>query len=363
MADEKDQLVVEAISHWAPRFTTNGVAVSDFTSVTNSVQKWSEWADAWAKAGKVMEDLGHEALREGRYKSAGAHLSQAAVYYHFAKFVYTDFPAKMKENHMKAVACLNEALPYLNPPGERVNVSYKGFNLPAILRKPNGVENPPIVIMLSGLDSTKEELRSTEQLFLDRDLATLSVDGPGQGESEYDLPIEATWEDVGSAIVDYLETRDDIDVKRIGVWGVSLGGYYAPRMVTAEKRIRACAALAGPYDFGECWEGLPELTRRTFTYRSHKQTQEEGLAVAKTLTLRGIAKDIECPLLVIFGGNDRLIPQTQAEQLIKDTGGELLLLPDGNHGVMNVAAKHRYKTADWMEKQLKRATTSSAEVN
>ncbi|HUX65569.1 MAG TPA: alpha/beta hydrolase, partial [archaeon] len=150
MPEEKDQLVQEAISHWAPRFTTNGVAVADFTTVTNSIQSWSEWADAWAVAGKVMEDLGREALREGRYKSAGAHLSQAAVYYHFGKFVYTDYPEKMKENHEKAVACLNEALPYLNPPGERVTISYKGFDMPAILRKPNGIKNPPIVIMLSG---------------------------------------------------------------------------------------------------------------------------------------------------------------------------------------------------------------------
>lgn len=354
MAEEKDQLVQEAISHWAPRFTTNGVAVSDFTTVTNSVQKWSEWADAWAVAGKVMEDLGREALKEGRYRSAGAHLSQAAVYYHFGKFVYTDFPEKMKENHMKAVACLNDALPYLNPPGERVTISYKGFDMPAILRKPNGIKNPPIVIMLSGLDSTKEELRSTEQLFLERDLATLSVDGPGQGESEYDLPIEATWEEVGKAIVDYIETRDDVDAKRIGVWGVSLGGFYAPRMVTGEKRIKACAALAGPYDLGACWDGLPELTRRTFTYRAHKKNQAEGLEVAKTLTLAGRTKDIECPILIIFGGKDRLFSKEQAERLQKETGAELLLLPDGNHGVMNVAAKHRYKTADWMERQLKK---------
>jgi dienelactone hydrolase len=350
--EEKDQLVQEAISHWAPRFTTNGVAVADFATVTNSIQSWSEWADAWAVAGKVMEDLGREALGEGRYKSAGAHLSQAAVYYHFAKFVYTDYPEKMKENHGKAVACLNEALPYLNPPGERVTISYKGFDMPAILRKPNGIKNPPIVIMLSGLDSTKEELRSTEQLFLERDMATLSIDGPGQGESEYDLPIEATWENVGTAIVDYIETRGDVDAKRIGVWGVSLGGFYAPRMVTGEKRIKACAALSGPYDFGECWAGLPELTRRTFTYRAHKNSQAEGLEVAKTLTLAGIAKNIECRVLIIFGGKDRLFSQDQAERLERESGAELLLLPDGNHGVMNVAAKHRYKTADWMAKHL-----------
>jgi dipeptidyl aminopeptidase/acylaminoacyl peptidase len=352
MAEEKDKLVQEAISHWAPRFTTNGVAVFDFNTVTNSVTKWSDWADAWAKKGQEIEDLGREAIKDGRFKSAGAHLSQAAVYYHFGKFVYTDFPEKMKENHMKAVKCLNDALPYLNPIGERVTIKYKGFDMPGILRKPNGVNNPPVVIMLSGLDSTKEELRSTEQLFLDRDLATLAIDGPGQGESEYELPLEAQWEDVGKVVVDFIETRKDLDASRIGVWGVSLGGFYAPKMVSGEHRIKACAALAGPYDMGEVWAGLPELTRRTFTYRAHKKTQDEGLEVAKTFTLKDAAKKIKCPVLVIFGAKDRLFPASQAESLAKDCNGELLLLPDGNHGAMNVAAQHRFKTADWMQKQL-----------
>ena len=50
------------------------------------------------------------------------------------------------------------------------------------------------MIMIPGLDSTKEELRSTEELFLERGIATFSVDGPGQGEAEYDLAIRGDWE-------------------------------------------------------------------------------------------------------------------------------------------------------------------------
>lgn len=353
MAQPKDQLVQEAISHWAPRFTTNGVAVSDFTRITNSIEKWADWGEAWGVAGKVMEDLGREALAQKRFLSAGVHLSQAAVYFHFGKFVYVDYPEKMKSLHEMAVKSLNDALPFLNPPGERVEIQYKGFAMPGILRKPVEAINPPLVIMISGLDSTKEELRSTEALFLERGLATLAFDGPGQGESEYTLPIEGTWENVATAVIDYIETRSDLDVERIGVWGVSLGGYYAPRMASGEKRIKACAALAGPFNFGECWDGLPELTRRTFTFRAHKETQDEGRAIANTLSLADAGKNIKCPLLLIFGKLDRLIPSEQAIKVQKITGGELLMLPDGNHGLMNVAAKHRYKTADWMERQLK----------
>lgn len=349
---QQDFLVQEAIAHWAPRFTTNGVSVADFTRVTSSVQKWEDWADAWVEAGSVHEDLGREALSEERFLSAGNHLSTAAVYYHFGKFVFVDYPETMKRVHERAVQALTDALPYLRPAGERVMIPFRGHELPAILRKPAGVEQPPVVIMVSGLDSTKEELRSTEALFLERGMATLAVDGPGQGESEYALPIIADWENVGTAIVDWIETRNDLDADRIGVWGVSLGGYYAPRMVSGEHRIKACAALAGPYDWGAVWDGLAELTKRTFTYRAHQTSQEDAHEYGRSLTLEGRTQDITCPLMIIFGARDRLIPPDGAVRLAEETGGYLLMLPDGNHGCMNVAAKHRNKTADWLAQQL-----------
>ena len=122
--------------------------------------------------------------------------------------------------------------------------------------------------MVPGLDSTKEEFRSTEALFLERGLATFSVDGPGQGEAEYDLPIRGDWEVPGQAIVDAVAAQPGIDPERIGVWGVSLGGYYAPRLASGVEQVRACVALAGPYNFGECWDQLPPLTRTAFTARS-----------------------------------------------------------------------------------------------
>ncbi|MFZ9986194.1 MAG: alpha/beta hydrolase family protein [Candidatus Nanopelagicales bacterium] len=352
MTQDQDVLVREAISHWAPRFTTNGVAVADFQRVTASVQRWQDWADAWSVAAGVHEDLGREALTEGRFRSAGTHLSTAAVYYHFGKFVFVDYPDTMRKVHESAVRCLTDSLPYLDPPGERVGIPFEGFELSAILRLPRGATHPPIVIMVPGLDSTKEELRSTEQLFLERGLATLSVDGPGQGESEYDLPIRGDWETVGTAIVDWIEQRDDVDPERIGVWGVSLGGYYAPRMVSGEHRIKACAALAGPYDWFEIWDGLPELTRRTFTFRSHQGSQDEAREYGRSLSMNGRTGDIRCPLLIVFGELDRLIPPDGARQLAEETGATLLMLPDGNHGCMNVAAKHRYKTADWLAHHL-----------
>jgi dipeptidyl aminopeptidase/acylaminoacyl peptidase len=349
-----DERVASAVSHWAPRFTTNGVTVADFQRVTAGVERWDDWCAAWSTAGRVHEDLGREALTDGRTRSAGAHLSMASVYYHFGKFLFVDHPDEMRHAHEDAVRCLTDALPYLDPPGERIEVPFDGSRLVGVLRRPSGAGPHPVVVLVPGLDSTKEEFRSTEALFLERGLATFSVDGPGQGEAEYDLPIRGDWELPGQAIVDAVAAQPGIDAERIGVWGVSLGGYYAPRLASGVPQVKACVALAGPYNFGECWDQLPELTRAAFTHRSFSRDQEEGRRRALELDMTDAAAKIQVPLLVVAGKLDRLIPWQHAERLVAEAGGptELIMLEDGNHGNMNVWPKHRFKTADWMARQL-----------
>ena len=242
-----DERVASAVSHWAPRFTTNGVAVADFQRVTAGIERWDDWCSAWSAAAKVHEDLGREALDEGRTRSGGAHLSTAAVYYHFGKFLFVEHPDEMREAHRHAVECLTDALPYLDPPGERVEIPFEGSRLVGVLRRPSGPGPHPVVVMVPGLDSTKEEFRSTEALFLERGMATFSVDGPGQGEAEYDLPIRGDWEVPGQAIVDAVAAQPGIDPERIGR-GPSASAATTRRALRQRcaSRSGACVALAGP---------------------------------------------------------------------------------------------------------------------
>lgn len=345
-----DQYVASARAHWGPRFTANGVPVGDFERVLDGLESWDDWCSAWSEAAAVHEQLGEEARAQGRSRSAGSHISTAAVTYHFAKFVFVRDSQQMRVAHEAAVRCLEAALPHLDPPGERLEIPFDGAAIFGVLRKPAGSGPHPAVILVPGLDSTKEEFKATEDLFLERGLATFSVDGPGQGEAEYALPIRPDWEVPGRAFVDALVARDDIDADRIGVWGVSLGGYYAPRFVSGDPRIKACITLCGPYSFGENWDALPALTRETFIARSGAADEEEGRSRALELTMEGRTSQITCPLLVIGGKKDRLIPWQQAERLHHETSvvSEFLLLEEGNHGCANVVAQHRYRAADWM---------------
>ncbi|HEV7207663.1 MAG TPA: alpha/beta hydrolase [Mycobacteriales bacterium] len=349
-----DERVLAAVAHWAPRFTTNGVTVSDFQSITGGIARWEDWCAAWSAVGEQHAALGDQALAQARTRSAGAHYAQAAAYFHFGKFLFVNDPEQMRAAHDRAVACLNAALPHLDPPGQRVEVPFEGSRLVGVLRIPAGAGPHPAVLMIPGLDSAKEEFGSTEQLFLDRGMATFSVDGPGQGEAEYDLPIRGDWEVPGAALLDALAAMPEIDADRLAVWGVSLGGYYAPRVASGDARIRACIALAGPWDFGDCWDQLPALTRAAFRVRSRSADDEQARRRAHELSLTGRAGQISCPLLIVFGKRDRLIPWQHASRLAAEAGGptELLLLEDGNHGCMNVAPQHRLRSADWMAAQL-----------
>jgi 2,6-dihydroxypseudooxynicotine hydrolase len=349
-----DDLVASAIANWAPRFTTNGVTVSDFERITRGLERWADWCGAWSAVGAEHRALAEEAVADGRLRSAGQHYAQAAVYFHFGKFMFVQDQDQLRAAHTEAVRCLDAALPHLDPPGRRVEIPFDGARLVGVLRLPAGRGPHPLVVMVPGLDSAKEEFRTTEALFLERGVGTFSVDGPGQGEAEYDLAIRADWEKPGAAVIDAVAQLDGVDAERIAVWGVSLGGYYAPRIAAGDPRVRACVALAGPYNLGACWETLPALTRAAFRVRSHLVDSEQARQYALTLDLAGHAASIRAPLLVVAGKQDRLFPWQDAERLVAEAAGPatLLLLEHGNHGCMNVAAQHRYKTADWVAAQL-----------
>lgn len=351
---KKDPRVEAAIAHWAPRFVANGVPLSDFEEVTAGIEHWEQWCAAWSTRAAVHEALGDQALAAGFRLSAGEHYTRAAVCYHFGKFLFVNDMEQMRRAHLKAVECRNKALPLLRPPGERVAIPYEGRHLYGNLRKPYGVGKPPVVVMCMGLDSAKEEMDDYENRFLKRGVATLAFDGPGQGEGEYDFAICPEYERPVKSVIDFIETRPDLDAGRVGIWGVSLGGYYAPRAACFERRIKACIALSGAYERTGSFEGRPVINVEAFRVRSKSRNLEEAGQVARRMSLRGIAKNITCPIYIVAGTRDRLLPHTEAEKLAAEVSGPCVLdvIEGGNHVVNNYWYRYRDQTADWMAVQL-----------
>jgi 2,6-dihydroxypseudooxynicotine hydrolase len=327
--------------------------MNDFRAVTASVETWEEWLPAWRANGDMHAGLARNAETAGRTRTAGEAWNRAALSYHFGKFVWMLDMDRYRENTFLAVEALRNALRHLDPEAERLEIPYDEFAMAANLRRPAGVDQPPLVLLLPGLDSTKEEFFAWENVFLSRGLATLSLDGPGQGETGLCSSIEPAYEKAVTATLDFLERRDDLDLGRVGLAGVSLGGYYAPRAAACEKRVRAAVGISGPFDFGACWETMPQPTRETVRHHVGAANEEEARAKAAELNLYEAAPRLDRPYLAITGRQDRLIPWEQTKRQADEApAGEFVLYEDGNHVCNNLPYLYRPLTADWLREKL-----------
>jgi 2,6-dihydroxypseudooxynicotine hydrolase len=350
-----DERVQVALENWAPRFIANGVDSNDLHTLMASIQRWDEWYAAWSGLAIQHEQRGIDAELQRRYESAGEHFLHAAMLYHFGKFMMVHAPDQLRAGHNKTVEVYHRGLPYFEIPGERVEIPYEGGRMiPAILRKPWHVPNPPIVLLAPGLDSVKEELHAYSNDMLRRGLATLAFDGPGQGESEFDLPLRPDYEVPVHYLINYLETRHDVDSSRVGMLGVSLGGFFAARAAAREPRLKAAIMLASAYHLAPHFDRYPILTQEAFI---HRLKAADALTARERLipfTMEGYTDAINIPFLVIFGRKDRLFPPEDSERAAAEIGpnAELWMFDDGNHVLNNIPYKYRPQQADWLRSHL-----------
>jgi pimeloyl-ACP methyl ester carboxylesterase len=350
-----DARVRGAIDHWAPRFIAMGVDYNDFVRTTGRIERWEDWLDAWTAVAEEHLELAADAEAAGRARSAGEAYLHAALCLHFGKFVWVLDADRHRAATERAIAAMAKAHGFLDSTAERIEARLGGGLLAANLRRPASETRPPLVILIPGLDSTKEEFFHWENAFLTRGMATLSMDGPGQGEAGFRLPIRHDYEVAVGAMLDALIAHVDLDLdlERVGAVGVSLGGYYAPRAATFEPRIRAVAAISGPYNFGELWDDLPPLTREAFTVKSGAGNDRDGRERAHALNLAGVLGALTQPALYVAGGLDLIVPWHQTERAARETpGGAFVLYERGAHVCSNIPYRYRPLVADWMWDQL-----------
>jgi 2,6-dihydroxypseudooxynicotine hydrolase len=353
-AQDTTNRVQVAAHHWRPRFVANGIDVNDFDDTVAKTTDWKDWAPNWRTVGEMHEAIGLEAEQRGRSLSAAQAYQRAAWCYHLGKFLWFDDVQLHADLRDRAVDVYRKALPSLDPPAERLEVPFEGHIIPGNLRRPDSRKPPPLVLLVPGLDSSKEELFAIEEDFLRRGLATLSVDGPGQSENSEHFAIRPNWETVVTPLLDHLAGLETgLDQDRIGLMGISMGAIYGPRAAAKDKRIRALVALAGPYNLGECWAALNPLTKGGYRFYTKSVDEAEAERTAYTLNLEGILGEVTQPMLVIHGAKDRLFPPAHAERIAREAANATLVMyPDGNHVCNNIAYKYRPLMADWLLEQL-----------
>jgi 2,6-dihydroxypseudooxynicotine hydrolase len=349
----EDERVTFVKRNWMGRFLRAEVNYGDYTKIADRISTWAQWLPAWAETAEAYEKLAWAAEEKQARHSAAEAWRRAAMCWHFAKFNWLEDIDRAEHAQRRLNDCYDRALWSLKPPGEKVAIGYGRETMAAILRRPMNAKKPPLMIVIGGLDSVKEELQQVADYFLDRGLATLSLDGPGQGETGLSLKIEAASEKPIGAALDFIAGLPDVDSSRVGIYGQSLGGHYVVRAIAFEPRIKAAIASAGPYSIAPHWDQLTSVTRKGYQYRTGAGSEAETLERVGKLDLSGVAERATCPLLIMHGTHDEIVPVADAERIAREAKNPTLrIFKGGNHSLSNRHFEVRTGMADWVAQQL-----------
>ena len=291
------------------------------------------WFDACAKVAdgvrahaEKFESGGH------RYSAAAAYL-RACNYYQMAERFRTPKDAKALAAFKTGVDCFHKHAKLTDVKIEIVEVpmgkeSLPGYFVPA--QNPKG-KRAPCVVFFDGLDVTKEIqfMRGVPDL-IKRGISCLVMDGPGTGEAIRfrGNVLRHDYEVAGTACMDWLEKRDDVDAKKVGVIAISLGGYYAPRIASMEPRFAACIAWGAIWDYYSTWKKRIDANFKTslsvpghhITWILGVNTLDEALKKLEPYRLDGVVQKMRCPFLICHGAEDEQISLADAQALYNASG-------------------------------------------
>ena len=327
----------------------------------------------WVKMADKLVDLAGEDEAQGRAFSAGEKLKRAALYFGVAERMQAHGSPGRQETYAKALKSFADGTRMAKDNVERVTIPYDGAEISALLTRAEGVHGPaPLVIYCNGLDSTKELLYFSwlPTALAKRGISTLSVDQPGTGEAIrlHELPVTHESERWASKWVDWAEAQNFVDPKRLGMTGISLGGYFAPRAVAFEPRFAAGAVWGANHNWAEVQhkrmrrEGENPVPH----YWAHvhwvfgADGMDDFLEKSQGMSLNGVMQEIRVPFLVTHGEKDRQIALDYAhqafDQLTNSPDRELKIFTPREGGVEHVGADNmsygRDYIADWFAEKL-----------
>lgn len=329
----------------------------------------------WVRMADKLIDLADEDEAAGRRISAGDKLVRAANYLITAERLQAHGSEGRVALYQRFLATFLKGLKLSGSTCRRVEIPYEGTHLSALYVPAEGIapgERAPVLVQVNGLDSTKEMkyLVGLPHWLAQRGVASLVVDQPGTGEALRLNGLTARFdsEHWASRVVDWLETQADIDPKRIGMEGVSLGGYYCPRAVAFEPRF-ACGVVWGAnHDWRDVQkkrlakEGnfpVPHYWGHVCWVWGAKDI-DDFMRIAENVHLDGILDRIRVPFLVTHGEKDSQIPVKWAEatyeQLVNSPRRELKIFNERTGGVQHSSFDNSANAgayiADWVAEVL-----------
>ena len=280
-----------------------------------------DWYAAFVALGDRIKAIADEAAGKGHEVTASQAYRRAFTYYRSAERILAGTDKRKIPMYHRTIECFHEGFGRSEHKYELLTIPFDGHELDAIFLPPRSDAKgtkPPCIIFPTGADALPEEnmFRGAQEMTA-RGAAVLLFNGPGQGSTIRlkGVPTIPDYERVYTAVVDTLMARDDIDHDRIGLIGGSMAGYYAPRAVCFEHRIKGCVVWGALYDvLNDLYDPYPPL---------HEQLQwiggcgsdAEARRKYAAFTLEGQLRNVRCPVLVTHGSRDHMVPVASAQRL------------------------------------------------
>jgi len=315
------------------------------------------WHVEWSQVAEKNEKLAANFERQERNVTAHEFYLRAADFYRRALVYLPETDPRMLPTYTKLQNNFGKAWSLVSPPFEQVQIPYSGHLFDALFYPGRGKPGSrlPVVYNYGGADGIllRGEDGGAGQ-YVRRGMSFIDVDGPGQGGTLREKKLYASPESerVAKAVIDYLVTRTDVDPNRIGLHGSSMGGYSGPRCATTEKRIKAVAVWSGAYNLvDDIFDYYPPIQDRLRWLIGAKDLKEAREKI-KEFTLEGRAHRIECPLLVGYSPDDRVMDPRGALKLYEKAvnSPQREMLAGVGHGEKRF--DRRTFIADWLMKQL-----------
>ena len=352
--------VLDVYGFRAVMFVEWGFRPADVKRTTERIKVPGAVVKEWVRTARQEEELARQAEAAGHRESAAEFYYRAALYYGPACGVIHENTARKRELYACLIRCYEKFIALFDEaPVRRVEIPFEnGKTIPAILQTVPGAHKTPCVIVVPGMDTIKEYMPSPyHNHFRRRGLATLTIDGPGQGESN----VRETWvtldnfERAGSAAIDFLERQPEIDASRIGAYGWSMGSYWVPRIAAHDARLKAIVGAMGVYGQKDTlFQQSKPAYRANYMYMSNTHDEAAFDAMAENMTLEPLAEKIACPTLLAMGEFDELCPLEDAEALFARLRcpKELWVYENETHTFGNRLPDFYLQVADWLRDAL-----------
>jgi alpha-beta hydrolase superfamily lysophospholipase len=334
------------------------------TGALRSVRSVAGWPVAWtATAQRFLSETRRPetAASADRDPHLARARQRAAFCYHAAHWLAYEDPRAIRTMRSAAVALFGRSAPVLLPDLTPVVVHWRARALPGYLRLPTAATAPlPLVVLLNGVTTSKEELCLWADAFLARGQAVLALDQPGTGEAaELGRP-SVDHVDLSDALVAFAELRPELDERRIALVGISLGGAQAVLAAAQDRRIAATVAVTPPFEPARWFDYVnPIIWEQAAGFAGGGPAL---MLLAEEFGLAEVVRGVSAPLLVVGAGRDLVVPPAEAIGLAAAAGelGTLLWYGEGGHCLYEAMPWWTADAAAWLDAVLSPAPAAVA---